>query len=328
MRLGTRLLVFSSVFLLTLPVLAYYFIEKIESSLLQGQEEVQSMTASALATVVKGYTDLFDVDEDALYVYPKELGLTLDGYISEDEDWYRLKEKFTSYDDYLSLLLIENTQYVYAYLRVNDPDIIYRNPRYKSLDSSDHIRLEYLDQDGQRRRLVLLAEGQGNVSVYEVNDDWKIWKNGRHVNAVYAIWRETSAGYDIELHFPSKWLQPARRLSLSVFDVFGENERYPDTIISTQILGNDILNPLLFRSKKISSAIEGLKDSTSQICVIDKFRRVRAVIGGHLISDSLCQATDKVSKMLVENVLLGNQQLQTIEAYFENRYLKSYDRAS
>jgi signal transduction histidine kinase len=313
MKLGTRLLVFSSIFLLTLPVLAYYFIEKIESSLLQGQEEVQSMTASALATVVKGYTDLFDVDEDALYVYPKELGLTLDGYIGEDEDWYRLKEKFTTYGDYLSSLLIENTQYVYAYLRVSDPDIIYRNPRYKSLDSSDHIRLEYLDQQNQRRRLVLLAEGQGNVSVYEVDEDWKIWKNGRHVNAVYGIWRETSSGYDIELRFPSKWLQPARRLSLGVVDVFGENERYPDTIVSTQILGNDILNPLLFRSKKISSAIEGLKDSSSQICVIDKFRRVRAVIGGQLISDSLCQATDKVSKTLVENVLLGSQQLQTID---------------
>ena len=313
MKLGTRLLVFSSIFLVTLPVLGYYFIEKIERSLLQGQEEVQSMTASALATVVKGYTDLFDVDEDALYVYPKEQGLTLDGYISDDEDWYRLRKKFTTYDDYFSLLLVENTQYVYAYLRVSDKNIIYRNPRYKSLDSSDHIRLEYLDQDNNRQRLVLLAEGQGNVSVYEVDKDWKNWKSGRHVNAVYGIWREMSAGYDVELRFPSSWLQPGRRLSLSVVDVFSENERYPDTVVSTQVLGDEILNPLLFRSKKISSAIEGLKDSASQICVVDKFRRVRAVIGGHLISDSLCQATDKVSKTLVENVLLGNQQLEKID---------------
>ncbi|MBT8119675.1 MAG: HAMP domain-containing protein [Gammaproteobacteria bacterium] len=313
MKLGTRLLVFSSIFLVTLPLLGYYFIEKIERSLLQGQQEVQSMTASALATVVKGYTDLFDVEEDAIYVYPKKKNISIDGYIIEDEDWYKLKDKFTVYkDSYLSSLLTEDARYIYVFLKVKDRDIIYRNPRYASLDSSDHIRLEYLDKDGQRRRLVMLTEGQGNISVYEAGDEWKTWKNGRHISAVYGVWRETSAGYDVELRFPSEWLGSDRRLSISVVDVFGENERYPDTIVSTQLLGNQILNPLLFHSRKIGDAIAGLKDSSSQICVIDKYRRVRAVIGGQQMNDSLCQATDKVSKALVENVLKGEEQLETI----------------
>ncbi|MBT8134313.1 MAG: HAMP domain-containing protein [Gammaproteobacteria bacterium] len=313
MRLGTRLLVFSSIFLVTLPLLGYYFIEKIERSLLQGQEEVQSMTASALAAVVKGYTDLFDVEEDAIYVYPKKQNISIDGYIIEDEDWYKLKDKFTVYkDSYLSSLLTEDARYIYVFLKVKDRDIIYRNPRYASLNSSDHIRLEYLDKDGQRRRLVMLTEGQGNISVYEAGDEWKTWKNGRHISAVYGVWRETSAGYDVELRFPSEWLGSDRRLSISVVDVFGENERYPDTIVSTQLLGNQILNPLLFHSRKIGDAIAGLKDSSSQICVIDKYRRVRAVIGGQQMNDSLCQATDKVSKALVENVLKGEEQLETI----------------
>ena len=313
MKLGTRLLVFSSIFLVTLPLLAYYFIEKIEGSLLQGQEEVQSMTASALATVVKGYTDLFDIEEDAIYVYPKKQNIGIDGYIIEDEDWYLLKDKFTVYaGGYLSLLLTEDTRYIYAYLKVKDQDIIYRNPRYISLDSSDHIRLEYIDKDDKRQRLVMLAEGQGNISVYAVGDDWKAWKDGRHMSAVYGVWRETSEGYDLELRFPSQWLGSDRRLSISVVDVFGENERYPDTIVSTQLLGNEILNPLLFHSRKIGDAIASLKDSSSQICVIDKFRRVRAVIGGQQMNDSLCQATDKVSKTLVENVLKGKEQQERI----------------
>ena len=313
MKLGTRLLVFSSVFLVTLPLLGYYFIEKIERSLLQGQEEVQSMTASALATVVKGYTDLFDVEEDAIYVYPKKQNISIDGYIIEEEDWHLLKDKFTAYEGgYLSLLLTEDTRYIYAYLRVKDRDIIYRNPRYISLDSSDHVRLEYIDKDDQRQRLVMLAEGQGNISVYRVGDDWKAWKDGRHMSAVYGVWRETSEGYDLELRFPSEWLGADRRLSISVVDVFGENERYPDTIVSTQLLGNEILNPLLFHSRKIGDAISSLKDSSSQICIIDKFRRVRAVIGGQQMNDSLCQATDKVSKTLVENVLKGEEQQERI----------------
>ena len=313
MKLGTRLLVFSSIFLVTLPLLGYYFIDKIERSLLQGQEEVQSMTASALATVVKGYTDLFDVEEDAIYVYPKKQNISIDGYIIEDEDWYQLKDKFTVYQGgYLSVLLTEDARYIYAYLKVKDQDIVYRNPRYISLDSSDHVRLEYLDKNNQRQRLVMLTEGQGNISVYEVGDDWKAWKDGRHISAVYGVWRETSEGYDLELRFPSDWLGSERRLSISVVDVFGDNERYPDTIVSTQLLGNEILNPLLFHSKRISDAIASLKDSSSQICVIDKFRRVRAVIGGQQMNGSLCQATDKVSKALVENVLKGKEQLEKI----------------
>jgi two-component system, OmpR family, sensor histidine kinase ChvG len=316
MKLATRLLVFSSVFLLTLPVLGYFFIDKIERSLLQGQEEVQSLTASALATVVQGYTDLFDVEEDALYVYPKKQALIIDGYVSDDEDWYRLRQKFSDYTHdgmHFSMLLIEDAQYLYAYMKVDDKDVVYRNPRYTPLDSSDHIRLEYLDKNNQRQRLILVTEAQGNMSVYRVKEDWSTWESGNHVNSVYGIWRETSSGYDVELRLPSTWLEPDRRLSFSVVNVFGENERYPDTMVSTQTLAKDILNPLLFRSKEISNAIQGLNDSASQICVIDKFRRVRAVIGGPQISDSLCQATDKVSKALVESVLQGNEQLEKIE---------------
>ncbi len=314
MKLRTRLFVFSSIFLVMLPLLAYYFIEKIEKSLLQGQEEAQAMTASAIATVVKGYTGLFDVDENALYVYPTKRNVIIDGYDGLDEDWYRLKQQFTSYaNDVFSLLLIDNTRYLYVYLKVNDNNIVYRNPRYKYLDSSDHIRLEYLDNNNHHQRLILLAEGQGNLSVYEANKDWQTWKNGQHVNAVYGVWRETASGYDVEIRLPVSWVEPERRLSISIVDVFSENERYPDTVVSTKTLDSNILNPLLFRSKEISSAFKDLNKSTSQICVVDKLRRVRAVIGGQGISDSICQATDKVSGALVNNVLQGNEQLKRID---------------
>ena len=211
MKLGARLLIFSSIFLLTLPALGYYFIDKIERSLLQGQEEAQSMMASAIATVVNGYTDLFDIEEDALYVYPKKRSIVVDGYIIEDEDWYRLNKKFTPYGDKFSMLLVEDERYLYAYLKVIDEGIVYRHPRYKFLDSSDHIRLEYMDAKGHRQRLVILAEGQGNISVYEVNDDWKTWKSGKHVNAVLGIWHETSSGYDVEIRLPSVWFEPVKR---------------------------------------------------------------------------------------------------------------------
>ncbi|NOQ89557.1 MAG: hypothetical protein GQ549_01280, partial [Gammaproteobacteria bacterium] len=316
MRLGTRLLIFSSIFLVMLPWLGYRFIEKIESSLLQGQEEAQSMSASAIATVLNGYTGLFDTDEHALYVYPFKQSINIDGY---DEDWDQLKEQFASYaDNSFSLLLANNTQmhdsqYLYVYLKVTDNNIIYRNPRYSSLDTSDHIRIEYLAANNDRNRLVLLTAAQGSISVYEVKENWASWKSGKHVNAVYGMWRETSSGYDVEVRLPRQWLEPNRRLSLSIVDVFGENERNIETIVSTHTTDKDTLNPLLFQSHEISTVLKNLSESDSRICVIDKFRRVRAVIGGQALHASLCYAIDKISASLVNKVLLGDAQVKRIE---------------
>ena len=314
MKLGTRLFIFSSVFLVLLPWFGFHFIAKIEQSLLQGQEEAQSMVASAIATALKGYSRFFDVDKNAYYVYPVKQNITVDGYAGDDEDWYRLRQQFTAYENSkLSLLLVDDEDYLYFYLKVKDDNIVYRNPRYIPLDSSDHIRLEYIDDDGKHRRLVLLAEAQGKVSVYEVVKDWRLWSTGQHINAVDGVWRETDTGYDVEIKLPREWLQPNRRLSLSIVDVFGENERNPDTIVSTNVSDSKLLNPLLFQSHEITSVIKNMSEFDSRICVIDKYRRIRAVIGGQRIRSSFCQSKDKVSENWSQGVLTGNNQVTAVE---------------
>ena len=314
MKLGTRLFIFSSVFLVLLPWFGFHFIAKIEQSLLQGQEEAQSMVASAIATALKGYSRFFDVDKNAYYVYPVKQNILVDGYAGDDEDWYRLRQQFTTYENSkLSLLLVDDEDYLYFYLKVKDDNIVYRNPRYIPLDSSDHIRLEYIDDDGKHRRLVLLAEAQGKVSVYEVVKDWRLWSTGQHINAVDGVWRETDTGYDVEIKLPREWLQANRRLSLSIVDVFGENERNPDTIVSTNVSDSKLLNPLLFQSHEITSVIKNMSEFDSRICVIDKYRRIRAVIGGQRIRSSFCQSKDKVSENWSQGVLTGNNQVTAVE---------------
>ena len=314
MKLATRLFIFSSIFLVLLPWFGFHFIGKIEQSLLQGQEEAQSMVASAIATALTAYTTYFDVAQNAHYVYPLKQNIAVDGYDSDDEDWYRLSQQFTSYENSrLSLLLVNDEDFLYGLLKVKDKNIVYRNPRYIPLDSSDHVRFEYLDENNKRRRLVLLPEGQGKVSVYEVNKDWITWKNGKHINAVNAVWRETDSGYNVELKLPRKWLQPNHQLSLSIVDVFGENERNPDTIVSTHNLDDDLLNTLLFQSHEISSVIKNLSEFDSRICVIDKYRRVRAATGGQQIRSQFCQSKDKVSEQWANNVLTGNNQVTGVE---------------
>ena len=324
MKLGSRLFIFSSIFLILLPGFGFYFVDKIEQSLLHGQKEAQAMVATAIATALTGYSRFFYTDKNAHYVYPLKQSIDIDGYSALDEDWYRLRQQFSSYGkDKLSLLLIDDDNFLYIYLKVKDKNIVYRNPRYIPLDSSDHVRIEYLDANNNHRRLILLAEGQGKVSVFEVNKSWLKRINGRHVNALNAIWHETDAGYDVELRLPKKWLQPNHRLSLSVVDVFGENERSPETIVSTHRLENNYLNPLLFQSQEISSVIKNLTAFDSRICVIDQYRRIRAVIGGQQISSSFCRARDKVSKKWSDKVLAGNGQVTGLEDDIETLIVAS-----
>ncbi|HEB83110.1 MAG TPA: HAMP domain-containing protein [Gammaproteobacteria bacterium] len=315
MKLRTRLLIFSSIFLLVLPWFGFHFTARIEQSLLEGQEEAQSMVASAIATVLNGYTGLFDIAENALYVYPVKTLIDIDGY---DEDWQALLPRMRVYRDekdrpVFSLLLGDDPDYLYAYLKISDSHIVYRNPRYVPLDASDHVRLEYLDKNTQRHRLVILAEAQGRASVYEVTKDWRYWKSGNNISAVYAWWRETADGYDLELRLPRDWVEPNRRLSLSVVNVFGENERYVDTIVSTHSNAIDGLNPLMFQSAEISSVIKNLSESDSRICVVDRYRRVRAVIGGQKVQIPLCNNIDRVSEKLVNRALQGQTQVSRLQ---------------
>ncbi len=307
MKLGTRLLVVSSVFLVLLPVFGFYFSARIEQAILQGQEEAQSMTASAIALVLKGYSGLFNVDRNAIYVYPAVSPISIDGYA---EDWYPLQQRFTDYaKGAFSLLLVNDDQHLYAYLKVKDAHIVYRDPRNVPLDTSDHIRLEYLDKNNRRQRLVLITEGEGTVSVYRVKTDWASWVNGQHVNAVYGVWRETPDGYDLEFRLPLAWLEPNRRMSLGIMNVFNENERYPASLFTTHDdapggVGNK-LNPLLFQSSEISNIINNLSESESRICVVDRYRRIRAVIGGQALHSTFCRNIEKVDAKLVGAVLAG-----------------------
>ncbi len=305
MKIRTKLFIFSLIFVAIVPWLGVRFVDKIEQSLLQGQEETQSMTASAIAMVLKGYTRLFNIDKNALYVYPVKHNIIIDGY---DEDWDQLKQRFVSYaGGKFSLLLASNANYLYGFLKVKDRNIVYRNPRNVSLDASDHVRLEYIDKNNQLKRLVLVTEGQGSISVYAVDDSWK---TGQPVYTVKGVWRETKQGYNLEYQLPKEWLLPARQFVLSVVNVSSASTPASETIVSTHSPNNNGLNTLLFQSQAMRNVIKNLSESDSHICIIDKYRRVRAVTGGSTFSALFCQHIDKLSNNLITGALAAQVPLK------------------
>ena len=328
MGMGTRMLLFSSLFLLAMPWLGYRYIDEMKNFLLQGQQDAQLLAARAVSIVLNGRAELFypvdeptdvEIEKSALYVYPLEDPVEVDGYAG---DWGVLLQQAKSfgresviYDRTggsgqavtFSLLLGEYRKYLYALIRVKDKNIVYRDPKYRRLDHSDHVRLEIVTAAGTEKRIIFITEGQGQVSVYEMQADWRTPVTGKPVYAVSGIWQERTDGYYLELRIPESWLGPQPHLMISVANVDSPVERQIDSIVATLKKENaGKLNLLITRSPQLDRILRGLGSADAAICVVDRYRRVRGVYGGENES-ALCSQKDEVSGELVDSALDGNQ---------------------
>jgi len=328
--LGGRLLLFSSV-LLAIPWLGYRYIGEMKEFLLNGQQEAQLLAVRAVATVLHDRSDLFEPDagplkpsleQNALYVYPLQTPIELDGYAT---DWEPLLARSKPYGEesalfkrhdrlsvspFFSLLLGERDDTIYGLLRVQDRQLVYRHPSYQRLDNSDQVRLALVSPGGRIGRFVLVTEGQGNIIAYEAQENWKYPLTSQALFDLSGVWRERSDGYDLEFRLPAGWLGPERRLLLSVVDVNDPDERHIDAIVGTlpkQWSGT--FNRLILRSPELQRILHGLGRSDAGICVVDRYRRVRAVLGGQAFEENLCTDTDRVSQDLVEDALAGRQKV-------------------
>ena len=322
------MLLFSSLFLLALPWLGYRYIDEMKDFLLQGQEDAQLLAARAVATVLHGRAELFylvdepadiSLEKSALYVYPLEDPIEVDGYSS---DWGVLQQQAKNfggesviYDRMggagqalsFSLLLGEYGKYIYALARVMDENIIYRNPRYRRLDHSDHVRLEIVNSEGDNKRIIFITEGQGQVSVYEMKPDWRTPVTGQPIYALSGLWRELAGGYYLELRLPVSWLGSQQQMMISVANVNSPVERQIDLIVATLKKENTgKLNLLITRSPQLDRILQGLGSADAGICVVDRYRRVRGVFGGDA-DNALCSHKDTVSGELADTALAGNK---------------------
>ncbi len=327
LSIGGRLLLFSSV-LLAIPWLGYRYIEEMKQFLLQGQEDAQKLAARAVATVLHDRPEWFDLSgtaddhwlaQNALYAYPLTSSIQIDGYAG---DWGHVLERSTRYGpestvytrtDELAasvafdLVLGEHGEFLYGLVRVVDPQRVYRHPRYRSLDTSDHLRLSLFGADGKIRRLVLITEGPGTVSAYEVEPNWRYPTTGRAL-PVRGEWHERGNRYNVEFRLPTEWLGYPKRLGLSVVDVDDAQGRAIEAVVATVPKAwSEDLNRLIVRSPELERIIQGLGRSDDRICVVDRHGRVRAVLGGSNVAGALCANTDRVSQDLLRDALAGHQ---------------------
>ena len=337
--LRIQIIAFSSLFLMALPWMGYRYMDEMKEFLVQGQGEAQLLAARAIATVLHNRSDLFNIstiskipassliEESSLYVYPLDDKKVIDGYGSDWKSLLSQQREFGPeslvYDRTagaiapisFGLLLGEYGEYLYGLISVTDSNIVYRHPRYARLDRSDQIRIELIDDAGNTKRYSLLAKTPGNVSVYEMHQSWARPVTGRPIYKLSAIWRESPNGYDVEFRLPIEWLNADQQLMISVADVNSDVERKIDNVVATLSGDNGgYLNKLIIRSPELDRILQGLGYANSNVCIVDKFRRVRALLGNTATQSRLCSLTDKVAPNLVAEALVGQSNVhRTIE---------------
>ena len=293
-RLGTKLILMGLV-LLSIPWLGYRYLLETKNFLLEGQAQAQLLTAKGIAITLQSNDKLFNdlplniEDYETLTSYPLDYPIRIDGY---NDDWRDLRQHQRSFGGRqtsttaiqtgtkFNLLLGVSAQYLYAYLDILDNTKVYRHPGYRRLDNSDHLRLNFIDAEGQSKRLLLTMEGPGNMTAYYVDADWFYAVAGQPEYEVASYVRDTERGYEIELRIPLAMLGPQKRLGLSYADVDNPELRQVQSLTSTlPSLAGAKTNLILLRSPAIEKIITELNQADAQIWILDQQRRVRATAG-------------------------------------------------
>jgi signal transduction histidine kinase len=287
-----------SVVLVAIPWLAYRYFDEVAAFVLEGQRSALQLAAQAVSTVLHDREDLFGVDA-ALPIplgdcspLPLAAPVRLDG---NPRDWSDLPERSchfvgessvgsadgskVEHTASVDLALGERDGYLYALFRVHDDIVRFRSRRHRNLDGSDHLRLVLPGTTGGLRRVLVTAERDGPVSAYEVDEHWKYaLADGKPLREFRGYWGEAPDGYTIELRLPLDLL-PGKKLGFAVADVDALAGPVVGQVGTVPSAATGDIDLVVLPSPGLSYILRALDLPGARITVLDRERRVRAVVG-------------------------------------------------
>ena len=336
LRIGRGPLVIISLFLIMTFILGYRYFQEMKQLHLQVQTEAQLLSAQAIAKVLHERSDLFFysseldsewIEKSSLNVFHLRTPVTLNGY---KDDWEitdnflnRYSQNSTLYDEEsnssqslaFNLLLGERAESLYGFVAVEDSQLVFRDPlKYRRLDNSDHIRL-IIKRNGLPKRYVLVASQPGEMTAFEVHEDWRHTITGEPEYQIKAFLKPSEKGYQVEFQLPYDWVGFEHRLVVMVADVNDSYLRQVETVIGTlpaQWSGE--LNQLIILSYPLQKILTGLdRLENTRICVIDRYQRVRTVTPSVSQSNNICNKNNTKNKQLIDSALAGSSQVITYQ---------------
>ncbi|MDA1371918.1 MAG: proteobacterial dedicated sortase system histidine kinase [Proteobacteria bacterium] len=294
-------LVFLSSFLLVIPWLGYQYILEMEEILRRGQEQTALGTAQAVATALNERPELFNEGSYSparrsgdLYVYPIFSPLSL--IDKSVVDWREYQQYEVGYDrrDYLRTSLNparlyekddslkfrnmvgEYNGFLYAYFKVDDDHVVYRDPEAISVHRSDFLQISMLSEAGSDiNRYVIAPYEPDTIYPYQVREDYS---EPLYEERIIGQWYETDSGYAVELRIPMDML--GDQLGFAVFDVDDPESRAISTVVATYRADDtERLGSLRLPTPEIDRIVAGMGHNNSRIQVVDRTGRVLLTVG-------------------------------------------------
>jgi two-component system sensor histidine kinase ChvG len=285
-----------SLILLAIPLLTLRYQQQTHDFVLDGQRNALQLAAEAVATVLHGREDLFSEsgglpfspwDDPQCSALPLEAPVRLDGngrdWPNDPDHTCRYQRGNSDWNDAgatvaFDLTLGQREGYLYALFEVHDDDVLLRDPRYRNLDGSDHLRVTVPERAGDERRYVITAEEPGSTSAYEVGEGWRYARGeGLPVLPIRGSLQKSPEGYTVEMRIPVEML-PRKQIGFAVADA-DDSVRSVSVVAVTPGIGSGRIHLVLLDSPEIERILRGLHLPGAKISVIDERRRVRAEVG-------------------------------------------------
>lgn len=284
-RLVSKLFLIGLV-LLAVPWLSYVQLVEMERLLIQGQQNAQLLIARGVAALFNERDDLFNelpvrLDEyESLYAVPLYESIRIDG---SDADWddsaLRGARRFSHQGDTdasFELILGEQVNELYGFIDIKDDIAVYRNLSDLSLNTADHVRIEFTDNTGQRARIALTFSTPGFGTGYLMASDWRTPLEWTPIIDVIGSLERSNDGYQVEFRLPIAKMAHGRDFSISFVDVDDADSRRQRAVVSTAASAPDTkLNLVVLRSIEAMDLIAGLEYVDTKIVVYDQQQRVR-----------------------------------------------------
>ena len=306
--------------LLSIPWFAWSYWQEIQQAAITTQGRVQLIETKAIATSLvatqENIAELLAADDNslvekhALSAPSVAAPIRLDGNLG---DWNGQQKLLASFESSFSiwqsdpelpaesafgLALAQTQRYLYVALNVRDNVIQERQANHLRLDYNDHVQLTYQDTLGAIKRVLIPAQGEGNLASYFTDFDWKYGVDNTHPisgeltpshqTGIQGFWRNTEQGYVIELRMPTTKLNALDpRLHIAVVDVDEKPTLGPSAIVASlpKQLASE-LNPLGLHARELQRVIEQLKTTYARLWVFDRKGREWAY-GGREAHDSI-----------------------------------------
>ena len=208
------------------PWLGYQFISEAKQFLDSGQLISQEQFGRSVANTFYNKKKSLSLSIAAGAPLPKTYlatPITVDGSKQDWQDQSYRRASFPQRQLYggfgFSVAVGERNGSLYGLIDVRDIDPDYDTGAINGFDSRDHVRLEWINDQGDIERVALVPQQGGFVAIFRVSANWRRDTMDRFQTApIEAVMMPTREGYAVEIKIDKASLSKKQELRFSVFN--------------------------------------------------------------------------------------------------------------